>query len=258
MINQIAYPLLFLPRSAKRFLALGVDALLCALTVWLTLCLRLEGWLVPQGNQWLAMGLSLVLALPVFVVLGLYRAIFRYAGMAALMAVTKAVVIYGVLYAALLALLVLPGVPRTLGLLQPPLLLLAVGASRAVARYWLSGNYLSQIKRNALPKVLIYGAGSAGHQLAAAMANSLEMRAVGFLDDDAHLHGHLLSGLRIYRPDQLHDLVQKLEVSDVLLAIPSASRQRRNEILELTRQAHVAVRTLPALMVFGPGSCTRQ
>lgn len=253
MITLFAEPMLALPRSAKRLLALGVDALLCALTVWLALCLRMDSWVLPQGNQWLAVGLSPVLALPIFVVLGLYRAIFRYAGMAALIAVSKAIVIYGLLFIALLAVLALPGVPRTLGLLQPPLLLLAVGGSRAFARFWLSGGYLSQIKRDALPKVLIYGAGAAGSQLAAAMANSMEMRVVGFLDDDACLHGHLLNGLRIYNPSQLHHLVLRLSVSDVLLAIPSASRQRRNEILELTRQAHVAVRTLPALMDLAQG-----
>ena len=253
MINHFANPLLGLPRPAKRLLALAVDALLCTLTVWLALCLRLDGWVVMTGSQWQAVAVSLVLALPVFIASGLYRAIFRYAGLAALMAVTRAVLIYGVLFAIAMALLALPGVPRTLGLLQPPLLLLAVGASRAVARYWLSGGYLSQIKRNALPKVLIYGAGSAGNQLATAMANSMEMRAVGFLDDDAHLHGHQLNGLRIYSPGLLHQLVQQMEVSDVLLAIPSASRQRRNEILELTRQAHVAVRTLPALMDLAQG-----
>jgi FlaA1/EpsC-like NDP-sugar epimerase len=253
-LNNSEVTLLALRRGTKRAVVLLVDALLCTLTVWLALCLRLESWVLPLlGSQWLAVGLSLALALPVFIVSGLYRAIFRYSGMAVLMAVTRAVVIYGVLYSALLAVLVLPGVPRTVGLLQPPLLLLAVGASRALARYWLSGGYLSQIKRNALPKVLIYGAGAAGHQLAAAMASSLEMRAVGFLDDDARLHGHELNGLRIYDPSQLNHLVLRLEVSDVLLAIPSASRQRRNEILELTRQAHVAVRTLPRMMDLAQG-----
>ena len=253
MINKIATPLLALPRPIKRLLALSVDAVLCALTVWLALCLRLEGWVEMTGNQWLVVGISLVLALPVFVVSGLYRAIFRYAGLAALMAVTRAILIYGVLFATALAVLALPGVPRTMGLLQPLLLLLAVGASRALARYVLSGKYLSQTKRNALPKVLIYGAGSAGNQLAAALAHSMEMRAVGFLDDDVHLHGQELNGLRIYSPSQLQHCVQELEVSDVLLAIPSVSRQRRNEILEMVRQAHVAVRTLPGLMDLAQG-----
>ena len=253
MINRYAEPLLALPRPAKRLLALGVDAVVGVLTVWLALSLRLESWVVLHGNQWLAVGLSLVIALPVFTVSGLYRAVFRYAGFAALVAVTKAVFIYGVLYASLLAALALPGVPRAIGLLQPILLLILVGMSRALGRFLLSGEYLSRIKRGALPKALIYGAGSAGHQLAAGMANSREMRAVGFLDDDPRLQGQELDGLRIYAPGHLVQLVQRLDASHVLLAIPSASRQRRNEILTLTRQAHVAVRTLPGLMDLAHG-----
>jgi FlaA1/EpsC-like NDP-sugar epimerase len=180
MINNTTEHILALPRPVKRLLALSVDALLFALTVWLALCLRLESWVVLTDEQWLAVGLSLALALPVFVASGLYRAIFRYAGLAASIAVIKAMLIYGGLYAAVLAALDLPGVPRTLGMLQPLLLLLAVGASRALARFWLSGAYLSKIQRGALPKVLIYGAGSAGYQLAGAMANNNDMRVVGF------------------------------------------------------------------------------
>ena len=253
MINQIAVPLLTLPRAAKRLLALCVDASLCTLTVWLALCLRLDSWSLPVGNQWFAIWLSPIVALPIFVTSGLYRAIFRYAGMAAITALCKAIFIYGVIYATTLIVLALPGVPRSLGFLQPLLLVLAVGASRVIARYLLSGTYLSILQRNALPKVLIYGAGSAGHQLAQAMSNSKEMRAVGFLDDDARLHGQDLNGLRIYNPALLAELVLKLEVSDVLLAIPSARRQRRNQILELARQSHVAVRTLPGLMELAQG-----
>ena len=91
MINQFAVPLLAWPRPLKRIFALGVDALLCSLTVWLALCLRLESWVLPQGNQWVAMAISPLLALPVFVVMGLYRAIFRYAGWSALMAAAWAI-----------------------------------------------------------------------------------------------------------------------------------------------------------------------
>ncbi len=251
--EKTAAPLLSLPRSVKRLLALAVDAFLCAFTVWMALCLRLDTWVVIAGNQWLALGLSLLLALPVFVVFGLYRAIFRYAGWAALVAIARAVFVYGVLYFGLLVILAMPDVPRTLGLLQPPLLLLAVGASRVFARFWLSGLYLTQLQLNALPKVLIYGAGSAGRQLAAAMGNSLEMRAVGFLDDDRRLQGQVLNGLRIWHPGELERLVKQLDVSDVLLAIPSVSRQRRNEILELTRRARVSVRTLPGVMDLAQG-----
>jgi FlaA1/EpsC-like NDP-sugar epimerase len=253
MLNKIAVPLLTLPRPAKRFLALSIDASLCTVMVWLALCLRLDSWTLPQGNQWFAVWLSPIVALPIFVISGLYRAIFRYAGMAALLALSKAIFIYGAIYATILVFLALPGVPRSLGILQPLLLVLAVGTSRVVARYLLSGTYLSILKRNALPKVLIYGAGSAGHQLAEAMSNSMEMRAVGFLDDDPRMHGQEINGLRIYDPALLTELVIKMDVSDVLLAIPSARRQRRNQILELARRAHVAVRTLPGLMELAQG-----
>lgn len=248
-----AAALLDLPRGSKRLLALLMDGFLCALTVWLALCLRLETWVVVQGNQWWAMALSLVLALPLFVIFGLYRAIFRYAGWAALAAVARAITIYGVIYAGALVIWAPVGVPRTLGMLQPPLLLLAVGGSRALARYWLGGLYLTQLQINALPKVLIYGAGAAGRQLAAALSGSRELRAVGFLDDDPGLHGQVLSGLPILDPQRLAHHVQHLAVSDILLAVPSMGRHRRNEILDLIRNTRVSVRTLPGMLDLAQG-----
>lgn len=248
---KIAVPMLALPRVMKRLLALSVDASLCVLTVWLAFYLRLGEWVTLFGDAYWAAGRAvagaLVLALPVFIVSGLYRAIFRYAGWQALMAVTRAMVIYGLLYAAVFTAVGVPGVPRTVGLIQPLLLLLAVGASRAFARYWLGGLYQSYLKRSDLPKALIYGAGNAGSQLAAALANSQEMRVVGFLDDDVRLQGNSLNGLTIYKPDDLSALVESLGIRDVLLAIPSAGRWRRNEILKQILPAHVSVRTLPSV-----------
>ncbi|TCS72470.1 FlaA1/EpsC-like NDP-sugar epimerase [Sulfuritortus calidifontis] len=169
------------------------------------------------------------------------------------MAVTKAMIAYGLLFAAIFTAYGVQGVPRTIGLIQPMLLLLAVGVTRAFASFWLGGLYQSQLKRAALPKVLIYGAGASGRQLAAALANSHEMRVVGFLDDDDRLHGHVLNGLPIYSPADLPGLVEALKVSDVLLALPSVSRRRRNEILNQMRQAHVAVRTLPSVTELAQG-----
>jgi FlaA1/EpsC-like NDP-sugar epimerase len=253
MINQIAVPLLSLSRPAKRLLALTVDAGLCALTVWLALCLQLDGWAILDKDHWIILGMSPLLALPIFGISGLYRAIFRYAGMAALAAVVRAVFAYGVLFALAITSLELPGVPGSFLFLQPVLLLIAVGGSRMAARYALNGSYLTKAKRNAASKVLIYGAGSAGHQLSAAMSNSPHMRAVGFLDDDPRLHNHELNGLRIFNPAKLEELVLTLNVSDVLLALPSVSRHRRNEILDLTRKAHVSVRTLPRMMDLAQG-----
>lgn len=257
MLNRFAQPILAMPRPAKRVVVLSVDAALCVLTVWLSYYLRLGEWVKLSGDSYWqpmwAVGVSLLLALPIFVVNGFYRAIFRYTGLSALQTILKAIAVYGLLFATVFTAYGVDGVPRTVGLIQPMLLLLTVGASRMLARFWLGGLYRHQLRMVALPRVLIYGAGNAGRQLAAAMANSHEMRVVGFLDDDDRLHGHVLNGLSIYSPADLPALVTSLQVSTVLLAIPSVSRHRRNEMIAQMLRAHVQVRTLPAVSELAQG-----
>jgi FlaA1/EpsC-like NDP-sugar epimerase len=170
-----------------------------------------------------------------------------------MMAVGRAMLLYGVLFAAVFTFYSVQGVPRSVGLIQPIVLFLLVGASRAAARVWLGGLYNQQIRKAALPQALIYGAGSAGRQLASAMANSPEIRVVGFLDDDDRLHGHVLNGLPIHNPADLAEVLNSSAITDVLLALPSVSRQRRNDILNTLKPHKVAVRTLPGLSDIATG-----
>ena len=253
LASSWAERVLAIPRRGKRLLVLLLDGCLCVLSVWLAHYLRL-GVFAPVGKEmaWPIVA-SVALALPLFVTSGLYRAIFRYSGMPAMMAVGRAMLLYGVVFACIFTVWGVPGVPRTVGLIQPLLLLVLVGASRAAARVWLGGLYHHQLRKAALPQALIYGAGSAGRQLASAMANSPEIRVVGFLDDDDRLHGHVLNGLPIHNPADLPELLQEARVTDVLLAVPSVSRQRRNEILQFLTPHKVAVRTLPGLSDIATG-----
>lgn len=252
-LQPFVLPMLALPRWAKRFVVTSLDAGLCVLTVWLAYYLRMGEFVALSGNALWAVATSIGLALPIFIISGLYRAIFRYSGWPALLAVARAIGIYSLLYASIFTAIGVQDVPRTVGIIQPILLLLFVGASRALARIWLGDQYQSILKQASRPKVLIYGAGRTGRQLAVAMNNSPEMQVAGFLDDDDRLHGHVLNGQPIYNPADLPSLVITLTISDVLLAMPSLGRKRRNDILSQIRGAHVAVRTLPSVTDLAKG-----
>jgi FlaA1/EpsC-like NDP-sugar epimerase len=237
-------------------IALFADICLCVLTVWLSFYLRLNEFVALSGPVLLPVFASICIAIPIFIFSGLYRAIFRYSGLPAMVAMARAMLLYGLLFAGLFTFYGFQGVPRTIGLIQPLLMLILVGASRAFARVWLGGLYLSQINKSKLPQVLIYGAGSAGRQLASAMENSFEMRVVGFLDDDDRLQGNVLNGLPILNPSDLDEVLVEMPVTDVLLALPSVSRQRRNEILKSLSAHKLSVRTLPHLSDIASGRIT--
>jgi FlaA1/EpsC-like NDP-sugar epimerase len=254
--RKFAIPLLALPRWSKRILVLSLDIALCVMTVWLAYYLRLDKFVALSGNALLAAVISVFIGLPIFIVCGLYRAIFRYSGWPALLTVARAIGIYGVLYVSVITAIGIKDVPRTVGIIQPILLLFFVGASRAFARVWLGDQYQQILKYASRPKVLIYGAGSTGRQLASALANSPELKVAGFLDDDNRLHGHELNGQPIYNPADLVSLAPALKIKDVLLAMPSLSRQKRNDILSRIRDSRVSVRTLPSVTELAQGKIT--
>ena len=261
-INRLTMPILSLPRVIKRGIVLLVDASLCVLSVYFAFYLRLGEWvplLAPSSWKpiWVVEA-SIALSLPIFITFGLYREIFRYSGWHALFTLAKAMCLYGVIFFITFTLIGIQEVPRTIGIIQPLILLMFVGGTRAFASYWLSNSYRKQLKLASIPRALIYGAGEAGRQLAAALSHSYEMQVVGFLDDDKRLHGSSLIGKRIFNPENLSDLVQSLEISSILLAIPSAGRFRRNQIIKLARDARVAIQTLPSMSDLASGKVSTQ
>ena len=235
------------PRGVKQLIVVGVDVALLLLSSILVLDLRMEGFTpFNAADAWL-FGVGVVLALPIFTTMGLYRAIFRYAGLQVVFALNKALALYTVLYVLVFTVVGVPGVPRSLGLAQPMLFAFLVMSSRLFARHWLGGMGLKAKLRMAKP-VLIYGAGSAGRQLANSIYQSQELVAVGYVDDDDRLHGHSLNGVPIFAPQQLAQVVASKQVVEILLALPSVPRKRRNEIIEMLKPLPVKVLTLPGLM----------
>ena len=250
-----------LPRPAKRAIVMVVDVGLAVFSVWIAFYLRL-GYFQPVFEE--RDGLSLVpaiivavvVSIPIFVIFGLYRTIFRYSGAPAVLAVTKAVAFYGVIFASVFTLVGVVGVPRTIGLLQPVVLFLLVALSRFVARFWLGGMYIERLRQGSKPRALIYGAGDAGRELAAALSHSHVTNVVGFLDDDPKLHGSYIRGLPVYNPSDIAKITSKKRVAEVMLALPRINRRRRGEILQSLRGQNVVVRTLPSYSDLAEGRVT--
>ena len=251
--NPVSQWLLAMPRPLKRALALALDAFFCVLTVWLALYLRLEAWVGLEGTYLPAVLGSIALALPIFVRAGLYRTIFRHAGWHAMLILVKAMALYGFVYASVFTLIAVPGIPRTVGIIQPLLLLVMVGSSRMVVSFFLGDLYRRILKDGDVPGVLIYGAGSAGRQLASGLRKSGEQRVVGFVDDDRRLHGNTVDGLTVFSPEKLEEVIEKSRVQQLLLAVPSLERSARNAILHKMRRHAVHVRTLPGMSELASG-----
>jgi len=248
-LNAIKQSLLNLPRIVKRSLVIFVDLLICGLSVWLAFGLRLDQWGYFQGQQWIMFLCTIGFSFPLFVSFGLYRAIFRYIGTVAFTSIKHAFIIYTALFFGVFTLYGIEGVPRSIGIIQPMLLFFGIGASRYFIRYWLGGiNNVQNAFHRAQSIALIYGAGSAGRQLASGLISNHGMLVKGFIDDDPHLQGSTINGISVYPNTNLEDLIHRLDITDLLLAIPSVSQDRRNEIIASLNGCGVRVRSLPGLI----------
>lgn len=238
-----------LSRGSKRGLVALLDMALGGASVYFAVWLRLGQ--IPQSSLqlWPATIVAICLAFPIFVVGGLYRAIFSQAGSRALLVIGRAVLIYGLFYATVFTFGGISGVPRTVGVLQPILLFLLMSASRVFAQIWLSD--LTSVKNR--PRVLIYGAGASGRQLAAALRGSGQIRAVGFIDDDPALHQSTIDGVPIIPSAAARIAVARFNVTEIYLALPSVSRLRRQQIVEELKHTGVHVRTLPGIIDLANG-----
>ena len=203
------------PRTTKRAVVILLDVVLCLVSMWLAFSLRLETFHIPQGTQWWAYLLAPLIAIPIFIRLGLYRAIFRYTGLDALVAISQAIALYAVILTCLLLLQPLPVIPRTLGILQPIIFLLLVSTSRALARFWLAGVH-GLLRPANQGRLLIFGAGVVGVQTASAMAMTRQFNLLGFVDENTSKIGRTINGVPVFSPDQVAAVVSK-PADEVLL-----------------------------------------
>ncbi|TSA07031.1 MAG: polysaccharide biosynthesis protein [Comamonadaceae bacterium] len=242
------------PRPAKRLFVIAVDIIMALLATWVAYSLRYETLHWPSDDQWWVYLLGPVLAVPIFARFDLYRAIFRYTGMDVLFVTGQAIAFYALIRVLLLYWVKWPVFPLTLGVLQPIIFFVLIGSSRVLARYMLAGIGLG--KEHYHGRMLIFGAGAAGVQTSSAMAITGHVKLLGFVDEDPAKIGQTINGVPVFSALQVPVLVRDLGITDILLAIPSASRDRRNKIIQSLRTLPVHTRTLPGLADLTSGRVT--
>ncbi|WPX87211.1 polysaccharide biosynthesis protein [Pseudomonas asiatica] len=267
-MDKVRTKLLALPRRHKRLLQVITDIVLIWVALWLAFVVRLG--LDEMANpiidhSWL-FACAPVVAIPLFIRFGLYRAVMRYFGNDALIAIIKAVT----LSALILGFIIYWAsnhqnvVPRSITFNYWWLSLILVGGLRLAMRQYFLGDWFTAAvqhvpfasRDDGLPKVAIYGAGTAGNQLVAALRMDKVMRPVAFIDDDSSLTDRVIAGLQVYHPEQLQCLIDVTGAQEILLAIPSSTRTRRREILNFLEGFPLHVRTVPGFMDLASGRVT--
>lgn len=242
-----------LPRRIKQLISVGVDFALLGLAFWSAIALRFETYtpdVAPYASQMIAAPL---LAIPIFIRLGLYRAVIRFMEDRVVFVVAGGVTLSVVLLAAGLALTHTPNVSRGLLAIYWLLAIVYVGATRFLARSYFLRAERGQDSRI---RIAIYGAGRAGTQLAYALRAGREYLPVVFFDDNLALQKSELAGLRVYSPDQLASVLAAKEIDELLLAIPSANRARRAEIIDRLEGLHCKVKLVPGMADVVSGNVT--
>ncbi|WP_284392532.1 polysaccharide biosynthesis protein [Devosia yakushimensis] len=234
-----------LPRPAKRVVLITFDALVLAGAVWISYSLRYSSFFQPGPRQWIVIAVAPVVAIPIFIRMGLYRAVIRYLPERAIWTMLQAMTFAALGWVLVVFLTEMAGngiIPRSV-----PLIYWIVGgtliiSSRFAAKRFIWAPPEEQLKGG---QILIYGAGEAGSQLAVALRSQGRSLIVGFIDDDKSLHGRDIAGQRVYAPAYLPELIANYGVQEVILSMPSITSEKRQQIVTNLTRHPIKIRTLP-------------
>ncbi len=253
-LREATERLVELPRNIKQAMVLLADMCFVAASMWVAVAYPAGITSVHLGTVEIACALLTLLASAIiFLRLGLYRAVIRFMGQQAIWAIITAVS-YSTLVLGAAVFFTRADVPRTLPFVYWALAMFSIGGSRLVVRAYYQAKLRSSSKN-----VLIYGAGESGRQLLTALHHGEQYRVVAFVDDDPHAQHSVINGLQVVKPGEIERLIQEHSITQVLLAIPSATHDRRREIINSLVGLPVHVRTVPKIneLVSGIASVTQ-
>ncbi|PID45477.1 MAG: polysaccharide biosynthesis protein [Proteobacteria bacterium] len=253
-ISQAKKKLFVLSRWQKRMIMICADLIMIPFALWASFAMRHGSWTPPlQDGVWLLL-VAPLLSIPVFIRLGLYRAVVRFLGNEALVAVVTGISVSVIALLLTTILFDLQGIPRSVYIIYWGTALLLVGGSRHFVRRL----YHHANNNNRRTNVAIYGAGHSGAELAQALISSSKYRPVLFVDDDLALQKSFIHGLKIHSPSELSDLIERYQLKQLLLAMPSVELRQRREVLHRLEHLPIHVRTIPAMADLVAGSSVEE
>ena len=226
-----------------------VDVLACALTALVAFWLRLGEWQLYYQPVAIFLAIAIAVWLVIALLTHTYRSLTRFSGRETMRQLAYRCVIMSVVLGVILVPLRVPGIPRTLAVLHPLLFMLALAGTRLALSSMLLKALYSRPPRQKRKRVLIYGAGSDGQQLAISVRGDPQIQVIGFVDENRVLTNRSLDGKPIWHTDDLERIVVLEDVDEVFLALSTASRSTRRQIVERlrVRAPNVRVRMLPSI-----------
>ncbi len=247
MTNRIL-KISLLPRITKSLIIVITDVSIIISVLLISYYIRLGYFYWPNDIHLLAILCAPLIAIPIFFSFGLYRSVVRYIGFKALFTIIQAVTLYAVIWGLIDFMVIsIEGTPRSVVVINWMLAIISIGGVRIIARWLFTLDNFSK------SNVIIYGAGKAGFQLSESLKASNEFYQVAYIDDNSSLQGSSINNIPVKSINSLSSLIQKYNISQIFLALPSVSRAHRNQILTSLSSFSVNVKSLPSLSDIAEG-----
>jgi FlaA1/EpsC-like NDP-sugar epimerase len=258
MNSRIVNFIITLPRNVKRLISLGFDLFVSLICTFGFLAIVGRDAELLITNQSIVIALVLAtLQIGALWASGTYFTVARYLGLKSLATSSLYLLATNTFIFSVISLYGIEGAPLALGTAQPALFFSFFLGSRFLVALLLANYKAISALENYKSKVaIIYGAGDAGRQLAMALLQSQEIEVAGFVDDDKSLRGAVIQSIKVFPTDAIETLIAQKEVSHVLLALPSASRLQKAQIIQNLSILGVKVLTLPTLSELAQGKLT--
>jgi len=253
MLNSIKKLLTKQSRSRKRLLLLILDAMALPIIIIGSFSIRFNTFFIPQGKAWLILPIAILVSSPIFIKFGLYRAVLKFFRSQAIASIIVATLFATIVWVGVVQLLNLINIPASVALLVWLGTFTFITSTRLIAQRWL---YSDNSENNSTKKVLIYGAGDAGTQLATILKTDPIYSIAGFLDDDVTLKGWNINGLNVYSPLHIGQLIEDKSINEIILAMPSAGHKKRKLIINSLESLAVNVRSIPDFVDLASGKLT--